>query len=326
MNCNFLIEAEDGIRVSVTVGEKERIVIKASYSKRFNKVTTESHEETGTDEETDEDETESSDYSDEENAAGLVHSSKYKKISDEEIQRIVQEYQTTSFKNLQRRFHLSYQTLRNILIENGVKLRSTGIKTSHDAIESEVTQPQPAKKVPIQAPAKTKKEDDKQKIDTTSQKGLGKQINPELIAKTFNDASVSTLLHLYIELNRHGNLSVEDLLKDYKFPMEFLRFATTNPDEYIRSLVTKMYLLGYSVDSIAVRIKRSSNFVRKFIPDEMMREANDRSQSRYTGERLSEEEKKAIKKFYLDGMSLSEISEQFSISLATVRRYAIYSN
>ena len=325
MNCNFLIEAEDGIRVSVTVGEKERIVIKASYSnsKRFNKVTAESHEETGTDEETDEDETESSDYSGEENGSGLVHSSKCKEISDEEIQRIVQEYQTTSFKNLQRRFHLSYQTLRNILIENGVKLRSTGIKASHDAIESKVTPAQPVKKVPIQAPVKIKKEDDKQKIDTTSQKSLDKQIDLDLIAKTFEDASVSTLLHLYIGLNRHGNLSVDDLLKDYKFPMEFLRFATTNPNEYIRNLVTKMYSLGYSVDSIAVRIKKSSNFVRKFIPDEMMREANDRSQSRYTGERLSEEEKKAIKKFYLNGMSLSEISEQFSISLATVRRYAL---
>ena len=122
MNCNFLIKAEDGICVSVTVGEKERIVIKASYSKRFNKVATESHEETSTDEEDDEDETESSDYSGEGNDSDLVDSSKYKKISDEEIQRIVQEYRTTSFKNLQRRFHLSYQTLRNILIENGVEL------------------------------------------------------------------------------------------------------------------------------------------------------------------------------------------------------------
>ena len=79
MNCNFLIKAEDGICVSVTVGEKERIVIKASYSKRFNKVATESHEETSTDEEDDEDESENSDYSGEGNDSDLVHSSKYKK-------------------------------------------------------------------------------------------------------------------------------------------------------------------------------------------------------------------------------------------------------
>lgn len=322
MNCNFLIEAEDGICVSVTVGEKERIVIKASYSKRFNKVATESHEETSTDEEDDEDESESSDYSGEGNDSDLVDSSKYKKISDEEIQRIIQEYRVTSFKNLQRRFHLSYQTLRNILIENGVELRQTGKKVTCDTIkDTEATQPQLEEEVPPQT--SVKKENNKQKTDTISQNAPGKQIDFSLIAKTFEDANVSTLLHLYIELNRHGNLLVEDLLKDYKFPMEFLRFATTNPDEYIKNLVTKMYLLGYSVDSIAVRIKRSSNFVRKFIPDEMMREANDRSQSRYTGERLSEEEKKAIKKFYLNGMSLSEISEQFSISLATVRRYAL---
>ena len=315
MNCNFLIKAEDGICVSVTVGEKERIVIKASYSKRFNKVATESHEETSTDEEDDEDESENSDYSGEGNDSDLVRSSKYKKISDEEIQRIVREYRTTSFKNLQRRFHLSFQTLRNILIENGVELRQTGKKVSCDTIkDSEAPLTQLEEEVPPQT--SVKKEDNKQKTDTISQNAPGKQIDFNLIAKTFEDANISALLHLYIELNRHGNLSVEDLLKDYKFPMEFLRFATTN-------LVTKMYLLGYSVDSIAVRIKRSSNFVRKFIPDEMMREANDRSQSRYTGERLSEEEKKAIKKFYLNGMSLSEISEQFSISLATVRRYAL---
>lgn len=220
------------------------------------------------------------------------------KITQRELGEIMKIYPSTPLKAIAEKYHISFNRIKKILLENGVNLRRHGEKIGvHHELQEPIIE-----------------EDDV----VTIQEILN---TFESIDKIFEDTSVPTLLRLYYTVSHSKKCNLEELSKDFKLPVRFLQYALGEFDEFVKNLILKMYQIGYSVDNIAGRLKKSSTFVCEYLPDALVTEVSD--QIEYTSKPLGEEEKEKIKKMFHEGMSLSEISDKFLITLDTVRRYAL---
>lgn len=208
-------------------------------------------------------------------------------LSEEQIASICEEYAITSIRDLSKKYHISQKRLYSILNEHGVQIRKHG---QHSA---------------------------------ASKESSAKTYNWEEIDNIIEKREVSQLRTLYYAINKANGISAEELLKDHKFPIEFLEFATSEFELFTKKFILKMYNMGYSLDAISTRIKKPNNQVRQLIPDSIIRSRGDKSHSILTGEKLNDSEKQAIRTSYINGEDLNELTDRFGVSLQTVKRYAL---
>lgn len=225
---------------------------------------------------------------DDEVVSSVFQKGKTTDLSEEQVASICKEYATTSIINLTKKYHISQNRLYSILSKHGVQLRKQG-----------------------QHPV-------------ASEEPSAKTYNCEEIDTIIEKREVTQLQMLYYAINKaNGNITAEELVKDHKFPIEFLKFATSEFELFTQKFILKMYKMGYSIDAIATRVKKPTNQIRKLIPDSMIRSRGDKSHSMLTGERLKDTEKQAIRNGYINGENINELADRFGVSLQTVKRYAL---
>lgn len=209
-------------------------------------------------------------------------------LSDEQIASICEEYKTTAIHELMKKYHVSLKRLYSILTENGIQLRKHGQRTSVSDMPS------------------------------TS------AYNLEAVDNIIEKREVTQLLQLHRSIMRADEMiSAEELAKDHKFPIEFLEFATSEFELFTQKFILKMYQMGYSLGAISTRVKKPETYVRQQIPANILRKQGDKTSSVFTGERLKDEEKRAIQKRYALGESIDDLADCFKVSTQTVKRYAL---
>lgn len=216
-----------------------------------------------------------------------ITSSKCTQLSDEQIASICGEYATTSLHNLEKKYHVSEKRLRSILNENDVQIRKHGQR-------------------PVAAQQASVKTYDLEKVDSIIDK-----------------REVHELRMLYHDIKKENDISTKELLKNHKFPVEFLEFATSEFELFTQKFILKMYKMGYSIEAISTRVKKPANQVRQLIPDSIIRGRGDKSHSVLTGERLKDSEKQAIRKCFSNGESINDLADRFGVSPQTIKRYAL---
>lgn len=224
---------------------------------------------------------------DDEVVSSVFRKSKATDLSEEQIASICKEYVTTSIHDLSKKYHISQRRLYSILNEHGIQIRKHG---QHSAASKQLS---------------------------------AKTYNLEEVDKIIEKREVSQLRTLYYAINKANGISAEELLKDHKFPIEFLEFATSEFELFTQKFILKMYNMGYSLDAISTRIKKPINQVRQLIPDSIIRSRGDRSHSILTGEKLNDSEKQAIRNGYINGEGLNELADRFGVSLQTIKRYTL---
>ncbi len=225
---------------------------------------------------------------DDEVVSSVFQKGKTTDLSEEQVASICEEYATTSIHDLSKKYHISQKRLYSILNEHGIQIRKHG---QHSA---------------------------------TSKKMAAKAYNLEKVDNIIEKREVSQLRMLYYAINKtNGTITAEELVKDHKFPIEFLEFATSKFESFTQKFILKMYKMGYSIDAIATRVKKPTNQIRQLIPDSMIRSRGDKSNSILTGEKLKDTEKQAIRNGYINGENINELADRFGVSLQTVKRYAL---
>lgn len=209
-------------------------------------------------------------------------------LSDEQIATICEEYKTTAIHELMKKYHVSLKRLYSILTENGIQLRKHSQRTSVSDMPS------------------------------TS------AYNLEAVDNIIEKREVTQLLQLHRSIMRSDEmLSAEELARDHKFPIEFLEFATSEFELFTQKFILKMYQMGYSLGAISTRVKKPETYIRQQIPANILRKQGDKTSSVFTGERLKDEEKRAIQKRYALGESINDLADCFKVSTQTVKRYAL---
>lgn len=207
-------------------------------------------------------------------------------LSEAQIASICEEYATTSIRDLARKYRISERRLYSILNENDVQIRKHG---QHIGVN------------------------EKTSMET---------YNLEKVDSIIDKRDVSQLRMLYHAIKKVNDISTEELLKNHKFPVEFLEFATSEFELFTQKFILKMYNMGYSIEAISTRIKMPANQIRQLIPDSIIRSRGDKSHSVLTGERLKDTEKEAIKKCFSNGESINDLADRFGVSIQTIKRYA----
>lgn len=271
---------------------------------------------------------------------------KYTQLSDEQIASICKEYATTSLHNLMKKYHISENQLRSILNKNGVQVRKQGQRTpltkgKYTQLSDEQIASICEEYATTSSRALMKKyhvsekrlfsilnENDVQirkhgQHPVASEKASVKTYDLEKIDSIINKREVHELRTLYHAIKKENGISTEELVKEHRFPIEFLEFATSEFELFTQKFILKMYNMGYSLEAISTRVKMPANQIRQLIPNSIIRSRGDKSHSVLTGERLKDTEKEAIKKCFANGESINDLADRFGVSPQTIKRYAL---